>query len=107
VTHLSDLPGLKIAIEQSVDPVTGKVKSYQTLEARLQELVESAKPLEDKLASEECGGDLDKLAPEEKESLEKQRATIAKLRETVAKAGGSSAARRATASAASASKTQP
>ena len=87
VNHLADLPGLKAAIEQSVDPATGKVKGYQTLEARLAELVETAKPLEDKLASEECGGDLEKLAPEEKESLEKQREMIANLRETVGSAG--------------------
>lgn len=84
-TKLIDLPGLKIAIEQNLDTATGKVKGYQTLEARLQELVDGAKPLEDKLA--EFGGDMDQLAPEEKASLEKQRSVIAKIRATVGSAG--------------------
>jgi len=77
LTNLAKLPGLKAAIDGAVDPATGRISSYQSLEARLDVLVTRAAPLEAALAE---GAEAD----EDLASLRKQ---IAKLRATVGSAG--------------------
>jgi Ca2+-binding EF-hand superfamily protein len=77
LANLAKLPGLKAAIDGAVDPATGRISTYQSLEARLDVLVTRAAPLEAALAEgAEAGEDL--------ASLRKQ---IAKLRATVGSAG--------------------
>jgi Ca2+-binding EF-hand superfamily protein len=48
VLHLSELPGLKAAIEQNVDATTGKLKQYKSLEKTLEECLGAAAALEAK-----------------------------------------------------------
>ena len=78
--NIAKLPGLKAAIDGAVDPSTGKIASYQSLKARLDELVQKAAPLEAAFSGNEASG-------EPSEELQKLRKQIAKLRDTVGSAG--------------------
>ena len=44
------MAGLKAAIDQALDPKTGKIQGYQSLEQRLADLIEKRKPLAAELA---------------------------------------------------------
>lgn len=78
VGHLSELPGLKAAIEQNVDPATGKLKQYKSLEKTLEECLAQAAALEAK-------GDASN--EEEKTQLAEVQAKIAKINESIGSSG--------------------
>ena len=48
--NLDKLPGLKAAIEGAIDPASGKIRGYVSLEQRLDDLLATAAPLEAKAA---------------------------------------------------------
>ena len=84
LTNLAKLPGLKAAIEGAIDPATGKVQGYLSLEQMLDETLAKLAPLEAKAAA--GGGDA-ALDDAEKAEAAKLRELAAKLRASVGSAG--------------------
>ena len=67
LAQLEKIPALKASIEQAVDPATGKIVGYRTLEEQLAKVMRQAAELEAKAAA---GEDV-------AEELEKRRASVA------------------------------
>ena len=70
VDNLAKLPGLKTAIESNLDPATGKLATYLSLEARLEKLAADVMILEMN----------ENRTDEENEKLESKRNDVSKLR---------------------------
>jgi len=82
VTNLQNLPELNLCINQNLDPHSGKITTYKSLELRLHETLEEAAPFEAKAA--ENGG---VLSEEDQATLNNLRAKIASFQSTVGTAG--------------------
>jgi len=74
VLNMKNIPALKASIDQNLDPVTGKITTYKSLEQRLDEHLTLSALLESKVA--EGGGDLASLSDEERATLEGLRKII-------------------------------
>merc|ERR1719506_3633755 len=61
VDNLAKLPGLKTAIESNLDPATGKLATYLSLEARLEKLAADVMILEENEKLESKRNDVSKL----------------------------------------------
>ena len=70
IAQIHAIPSLKASIEQAIDPATGKIIGYRSLEQQLFKLQKNVADLEAKIAAGEAGLE---------EELEKRKAQAKKL----------------------------